>query len=231
MPCWFSWSSTATPRALSIARWQLSWHVVVALAVAIIVSMDMTAQEERKGARVMVRNFYGVLRVVDQAAPDGVPVEGGSTPLRDADLRYENLMNGTIDHGLQFLASALRDLPTTYYRPESGIGITLKAAGAGSCPNVGLIGLGVGMLAAHGRPGDHYRFCEMNPLDAQLANQQFSFLRDSAAEIDVVLGDGRLSLERKQPQGFDMLVVDAFSATPSPSTHSIAKQWHCIFDI
>jgi spermidine synthase len=81
---------------------------------------------------------------------------------------------------------------------------------------VGVIGLGVGTLAAYGRPGDRYKFYEINPLVVQLANQDFSFLRDSKAKIEIVLGDARLSLEQEQPQGFDVLVVDAFSGDSIP---------------
>ena len=132
-------------------------------------------------------------------------------------------MNGTIDHGLQFLSPARRDLPTTYYGPDSGIGITLKAAGATSPLNVGVIGLGVGTLAAYGRQGDRYKFYEINPLVVQLANQEFSFLRDSEAKIDIVLGDGRLSLEQEPPQGFDVLVVDAFSGDSIP-VHLLTRE-------
>ena len=99
-------------------------------------------------------------------------------------------MNGTIDHGLQFLSPARRDQPTTYYGPDSGIGITLKAAGVATPLEVGVIGLGAGTLAAYGRPGDRYKFYEINPLVVQIANRDFSFLRDSKAKIDIVLGDG-----------------------------------------
>ena len=70
----------------------------------------------------MVRNFYGVLRVVDQVAPNVVLVKGGATQPSDEDFRFEKLMNGTIDHGLQFLSPARRDLPTTYYGPTPASG-------------------------------------------------------------------------------------------------------------
>ena len=217
VPSWFWWSFTATPSSpFYRARWQPAWLLMVALALAIIVSLGVTAREEAKGARVMVRNFYGVLRVVDQVAPNVVLVKGDAPRPLDEDLRFEKLMNGTIDHGLQFLSPARRDQPTTYYGPDSGIGITLKAAGLTSPLDVGVIGLGVGTLAAYGRRGDRYKFYEINPLVVRIANQDFSFLRDSEAKIDIVLGDGRLSLEQERPQGFDVLVVDAFSGDSIP---------------
>lgn len=205
------------------ARWQLPWLLVVALAVAVIVSLGMTAHEDAKGARLMVRNFYGVLRVVDQVAPNVVLVGGDRSPTSDDDFRFEKLMNGTIDHGLQFLSPARRDLPTTYYSPKSGVGIALTAAGGQTALNVGVVGLGVGTLAAYARPGDRYTFYEINPLVVQLAQQEFSFLRDSRAKIDIVLGDGRMSLEQEPPQHFDVLVVDAFSGDSIP-VHLLTRQ-------
>ena len=198
------------------ARSKPAWLLMVALALAVIVSLGVTAREQAKGARVMVRNFYGVLRIIDQVAANIVVVKGDAAQPPDEDPRFEKLMNGTIDHGLQFLSPARRDQPTTYYGPDSGIGITLRAA-AGTTPlDVGVIGLGVGTLAAYGRPGDRYKFYEINPLVVQLANQDFSFLRDSKAKIETVLGDGRLSLEQERPQGFDVLAVDAFSGDSIP---------------
>jgi hypothetical protein len=198
------------------ARWQPAWLIMVAAVVAIIVSLGVTAREEAKGARLMVRNFYGVLRIVDEVGPNVMMVQGKAIRSLGGDLRFEKLMNGTIDHGLQFLSPERRDLPTTYYGPESGVGITLKAAGTATPLNVGVIGLGVGTLAAYARRGDHYTFYEINPLVVRLAHQEFTFLRDSPAPIDVVLGDGRLSLEQVSPQGFDVLVVDAFSGDAIP---------------
>lgn len=205
------------------ARIQPSWLFLVALVLALIFSLGETAREEAQGARLMVRNFYGVLRVVDQVAPNVVLVKADAAHSNDEDYRFEKLMNGTIDHGLQFLSPARRDLPTTYYGPTSGIGMTLKAAPVNVPLKVGVVGLGVGTLAAYGRRGDCYKFYEINPLVVQMANQQFSFLRDSPARIEIVLGDGRLSLEREPPQGFDVLVVDAFSGDSIP-VHLLTRE-------
>jgi spermidine synthase len=93
---------------------------------------------------------------------------------------------------------------------------------------VGVIGLGVGTLAAYGRPGDHYRFYEINPLVVRLAHEDFSFLGDSAAHVDVVLGDARLSLEHEPPQGFDVLAVDAFSGDAIP-VHLLTREAFALY--
>lgn len=210
------------------ARSQPAWLLVVALALTIIVSLGITAREEAASARIMVRNFYGVLRVVDRVAPNVVLVQGEAVHPLDADPRYEKLMNGTIDHGLQFLSPARRRQPTSYYSPDSGIGITLRAADTTTPLNVGVIGLGTGTLAVYGRRGDRYKFYEINPLVVRLANQEFTFLRDSEAKIDIVLGDGRLSLEQEQPQAFDVLAVDAFSGDSIP-VHLLTREAFALY--
>jgi SAM-dependent methyltransferase len=84
---------------------------------------------------------------------------------------------------------------------------------------VGLIGLGAGTLAAYARAGDVYRFYEINPAVLRVAQEAFTYLGDAKARgatIDVVFGDGRLSLEREPDQQFDALVLDAFSADAIP---------------
>jgi hypothetical protein len=88
---------------------------------------------------------------------------------------------------------------------------------------VGTIGLGVGTLAAYARPGDQYRFYEINPTVPEMANRYFTYLKDCRGRQDVVLGDARLTLEREEPQGFHVLVLDAFSGDAIP-THLLTRE-------
>jgi len=85
---------------------------------------------------------------------------------------------------------------------------------------VGVIGLGTGTLASYGAVGDVYRFYDINPQVMRIAQQEFTYLQDSDATIQLVLGDARLSLERELAQGqsqqFDVLVIDAFSSDAIP---------------
>ncbi len=151
---------------------------------------------------LMVRNFYGALSVVDEGGED------------DPDA-VRKLIHGTINHGQQFLAPDRRRLPTTYYGPNSGVGLAIEHC-RNSTQRVGVIGLGTGTLATYGRPGDYYRIYEINPLVIDIANKYFTFLRDSQAKVEVALGDARLSLEREPTQLFDVLAVDAFSGDSIP---------------
>ena len=194
------------------------WAVLLALVFGLVACLVGVTVVQTPPRRVMVRNFYGVLSVIDQLAPGQLQLSGQTSAAALENLRARRLMNGTIDHGLQFLAAARRREPTTYYGPDSGVGIALRSANRGHPGplRVGLVGLGAGTLAAYGRPLDRYTFYEINPLDVALARTEFTFLRDSPAAVDIVLGDARLSLERQPGQAFDVLAVDAFSGDSIP---------------
>jgi hypothetical protein len=198
------------------ARWQPAWLVVVGIAVLLNFGLLVSIRDQVAEARVMVRNFYGVLRQIDIEGPQVSASQAGTENPADAQLARRQLLNGTIEHGLEFLAPDRHDLPTAYYGPHSGAGLALSVAAERGPLRVGVIGLGVGTLATYGRPGDHYTFYEINPQVIELAQRDFYFLRDSAAQIKIVPGDARLSLEREAPQDFDVLAVDAFSGDAIP---------------
>ncbi len=193
----------------------LAWVPLYALAGAVIASAGFTAWEQSENCTLMVRNFYGVLRVRDERAFKVVEVQGDRGARGNSEA-LRRLLNGTITHGVEFLAPARRDLPTSYYGPNSGIGVALNALANRGPLRVGVVGLGAGTIAAYGRPGDFYEFYEINPLDVMVARQEFRFLEDSRAQTAIELGDARLSLERQPPQQFDALAIDAFSSDSIP---------------
>jgi hypothetical protein len=106
---------------------------------------------------------------------------------------------------------------TSYYGPNSGAGRAIRYFEKEGPVRVGVIGLGAGVLAGYCRAGDAFRFYEINPLDLEFANTQFTFLRDCPSLPEVLLGDARLTLEREPPQRFDVLAVDAFSSDSIPA--------------
>ena len=199
-----------------------AWLVLAGIAIAIIVSLGDAARSSVANVRLMARNFYGVLRVYDDTVSSDVPDVPQQGPSSD-DTRYRVLMNGTINHGLQLLAPGRRTQPTAYYARESGIGVVIESMSDRNQLRVGVVGLGVGTIATYGKPGDDFTFYEINPLDVQIAQSQFTFLRDSAAAIHVVMGDARLSLESETPRNFDILAVDAFSGDSIP-VHLITRE-------
>jgi SAM-dependent methyltransferase len=151
--------------------------------------------------RLVVRNFYGQLRVQDQMV--------GRQPAR-------HLYHGTIIHGLEFLQADLRSEPLSYYGRKSGVGLAIADRQLHGPVKIGIIGLGAGTLAAYGRAEDVIRFYEINPLVGQIARSQFKYLSDCPSKLDVVLGDARQSLESEPSQQFDVLAVDAFSSDAIP---------------
>jgi hypothetical protein len=169
----------------------------------------MQVRDDSAGTRVMSRNFYGTLSINDAERDD--PADN-----------VRQMYHGAVKHGEQYAVAARRREPTTYYGPTSGIGRAIESAPTGP-RHIGLIGLGAGTLAAYARPGDRYRVYEINPDVFTLADREFSFLADSPAPIERVLGDARLALEREPPQGFDVLAVDAFSGDSVP-VHLLTTQ-------
>ena len=150
------------------------------------------------------RNYYGVLRVKEMRSRSD-----------DPETAYRSLVHGAILHGEQWLSEKWRRSATTYYKTTSGIGRTLLAY-EGLPIRVGVIGLGAGSIAVYGDADDVYRFYDIDPTVVQVANTYFTYLKDSAAKIEVVLGDARLNLEREPPQQFDVLAIDAFSGDSIP---------------
>jgi SAM-dependent methyltransferase len=167
-------------------------------------------QRARPGLQEL-RNFYGILRVADLPSPDG-----------KGTIRF--LTHGGTRHGQQFMDPERRKIPTTYFAHSCGIGLLLDELAAEPPRRMGIIGLGAGILAAYGRPGDRIRFYELNPQVIEVARRDFTFLQDSSATIEIVPGDARLSLERETGDPpYDVFIVDAFSSDAIP-VHLLTKQ-------
>ena len=94
---------------------------------------------------------------------------------------------------------------------------------------VAVIGLGTGTLADYGRPGDVYRFYEINPQVVEVARTQFTLSRRTARrKIETVLGDARLDMEREPPQNYDVIAIDAFSSDSIP-VHLITREAMAVY--
>ena len=192
-------------------QWNGGWSqrllwIVVAIAMAVVIAAQV--QGYRHNAIVLVRNFYGSLRVVESAGT-------------------RTLYHGTIKHGSQFLAQSRRTWPTSYYGLPSGIGLALNNCCVRE-KRVGVIGLGTGTLAAYGSPGDEFHFYEINPQVITIAESQFTFLGDTKARVEIAQGDARLSLEREPPRHYNVLVVDAFSGDAIP-VHLLTKEAFAVY--
>ena len=141
------------------------------------------------------------------------------------------MYHGGIMHGGQLLGDSFRNTPADYFNPGSGYGRTFRALReiAPKKPlNVGVIGLGAGVIGAWMRPGDTLVFYEISPRVVDVARREFTYLADTAARTELVMGDGRLSLEREAPRGYDVLGIDAFSGDSIPM-HLVTREAMAIY--
>ena len=155
------------------------------------------------------RSFFGVHRVFENP---------------EENVRF--LVHGGIIHGAQFLDPSQRREPTLYYHKKGPIAQILTALHPRPERNkIGVIGLGIGALAAYGQAGQEWTFFEIDPTIAELANdpRQFTYLSDSPARTRIVLGDARMSLAKEPEQAFDIFIIDAFSSDAIP-VHLLTRE-------
>jgi hypothetical protein len=148
------------------------------------------------------RSFFGIHRVT-----------------LDPTRRFRQLVHGNTIHGRQSVDPAFRGEPLSYYHRKGPIGQVFTYGNeAGILKRVGLVGLGAGSLAAYGQPGQTMTYYEIDPVVKRIAKDDrlFTFLSDSKAEINVVLGDARLTLAGAPDGKFDLLVLDAFTSDAIP---------------
>lgn len=184
------------------------------------------AAEQLEDAVAVRRGFYGILRV-DKTNADS---EKGAA---------HYLMNGRISHGCQFLRKDRSRLAVSYYGPTSGMGLAVRSLrrrrddwGAPVPMRLGVVGLGAGVSAAHGRKGDTIRFYEINPAVVEMSRRYFTYCKDTPAKMTIALGDARLSMERERQRGdngrFDLLVLDAFTGDSIP-LHLLTKEAFAVY--
>jgi hypothetical protein len=181
--------------------------------VVLLVTLGLVIKGGRdysEGMRVMERDFYGVVRTADHPSP--VP--------------YRSMYHGGIMHGGQLLGDSFRNTPADYFSPNSGYGrvfTSLREMSPRQPLNVGVIGLGAGVIGAWMKPGDALTFYEISPRVVDIARREFTYLADTSAKTELVMGDGRLSLEREPPRRYDVLGIDAFSGDSIPM-HLVTRE-------
>lgn len=135
------------------------------------------------------------------------------------------LLHGKTLHGQQSLDPARRGEPLAYYHRTGPIGQVLALYGQDPDANIAFVGLGAGSLAAYARPGQTWTSYEIDPVVTKFAQDEryFTFLRDAAVKVRLVLGDARLSLSAEKGESFDVLVVDAYSSDAIP-VHLVTRE-------
>lgn len=203
------------PLGLIAKRWG-GWSVAAGCGVAWLVLAHAMNRQTQAHTLFSERNFYGCLAVTQTFERLGP---------QHAVFPVNYLWCGQTTHGIQIHAPnpLIRNTGTAYYGPQGG-GIAFSANPkvlAGEALKVGVVGLGAGTLACYGRPGDLFRFYEINPQVVKVATdpQLFTFLPDAKMPIDLVLGDARRMLEKERAAHdplYDVLVIDAYSGDAVP---------------
>lgn len=212
--CWILFLAVTFITIISVQRRLVFIMNSVMLLSMVLVSAARSFQQiqaDLGNDLIIMRNYYGVIRVRELDA---------GNPLTE---RYA-LVHGVTIHGYQFLSALKSDIPTAYYGETSGGGLAiLNDPHRGLGMRVGILGLGIGTLASYGQAGDVYKFYEINPIVIDLAKGSggyFSYVSGSRAQIEIVPGDARLSLENELAasgsQNFDVLILDVFSSDSIP---------------
>ena len=149
------------------------------------------------------RNYYGIYEIYDNK--DGIRV----------------LVHGTTLHGIEFVDEVKRRIPLGYYSPISAIG-SLLIADIFQAKRVGVVGLGTGTLSMYAKPSCPIDYYELDGDVKNLASTYFWYLAQAPGDVNVILGDARLSLKSAPDGAYDLLVIDAFSGDSIP-THLVNK--------
>jgi len=157
------------------------------------------------------RNFYGTYRIKDDPSPEGHPVV------------LRKLLHGKTLHGAQLLDPVLRLQPISYYYPGGGISEVYETT---ILPRkIAVLGLGSGAAAAYAQPDDRITYYEIDPDNEGIARRWFTYLEDCKGKVDVIVGDGRLSMQKADNGGprYDIIHMDAFTGDGIP-THLLTRE-------
>jgi hypothetical protein len=205
-------------------------HVAKAGATVVIIPLLLLllVRSQNKAGTVVkrMRNFYGCGLVRRET----MDVVGGRSYVAHI---FEH--SGTL-HGIQAQGFERRAPTLCFTRHAGGLSI-VRHPSYTSITNmrVAVAGMGIGTLAVYGRPGDYYRFYEINPQVAALAQDTrlFSFISESQAEVDIVVEDARRALEeerRRDEEKWDVLIIDVYSGDAIPPHMSTKEAFQLYLD-
>jgi len=146
------------------------------------------------------RNMYGVSRIF----------------WREQDNAWE-FRHGTTVHGIQSADNAHRLEPTSYYGEPLKEMYKLLPKSLTQTP-VAVLGMGIGTVACYGHAGQDYDFFEIDPLVDIIAHdtRYFTYLRDCPPNKHVIMGDGRINLNRAANNRYGVIIVDVFTSDAIP---------------
>ena len=188
------------------------WLFAGAIATLIVIYAVIVAPSFENGTRLHVaRNFFGVKKVIF-----------------DLNGNARKLLHGDTMHGLEGLDPARAGKPLSYYFPDGPLGNVMEMMVDRPDQHIGVVGLGSGTVAAYTLPNRHITFFEIDPQVEFIARRFFTYLPRCGMRCDVVVGDGRLSLQRSPDREFDLLILDAFNSDSIPA-HLISREALAIY--
>jgi SAM-dependent methyltransferase len=152
------------------------------------------------------RDFFGIKKVV-----------------YDVDSNMRKLLHGDTLHGLESMDSTLAGQPLSYYHETGPVGDVMKLISGRPNQHVAVVGLGTATMAAWALPGRHITFFDIDPQVYDIAHNFFTYLRRCGNNCNVVIGDGRLSIEKTPDDEFEVLMLDAFSSDSIPA-HLVSRE-------
>jgi hypothetical protein len=191
---------------------------LVAAALMAFALVTLPSAVRQADSQITQRSFFGVYRVSDS------PETG-----------YRTLVHGTTLHGAQRVVDEdgqpVDDtVPTTYYYPESPMGQTIAKrrevlAAKNEKGHYGIVGLGTGSSACHKREGETWKFFEIDPTVINIAKnpKNFTFITKCQPDIDIAIGDARLTIKKEPDASFDLFIIDAFTSDAIP-VHMLTKE-------
>ena len=173
--------------------------VLIFINSALFLSTTMTRGDFHRG-------FFGVHQVAESS-----------------DKKLRRLIHGSTIHGAQRISKGLSEEerlePLTYYHWLSPFADILGLRNSTKpINNIAVVGLGTGSLACYAKPGENWRYFEIDPLVAKIASDknQFTFLSSCTPGAPIILGDARLTLVAETGPKFDYIILDAFSSDSVP---------------
>ncbi len=152
------------------------------------------------------RNFFGVKGVKYDVATNS-----------------RRLLHGDTSHGIESMDPEWIGRPVSYYDETGPVGDIMKLLSERGAQHVGIVGLGTGSMAGWRAPYRHITFYDIDPQVYDIAANLFTFLPDCGKNCDVIIGDGRLSIEKTRAGEFDMLMLDAFNSDSIPA-HLVSRE-------
>ncbi|HEY2382426.1 MAG TPA: fused MFS/spermidine synthase [Terriglobia bacterium] len=155
----------------------------------------------------MARDFFGV---------KGVKYDFNTNSRR--------LLHGDTLHGIESQDPDFIGHPVAYYDPTGPVGDVMDMLSErGGNQHVGVVGLGTGSMAGWTAPSRHITFFDIDRQMIDIAMNYFTFLPSCGKNCDVIVGDGRLSIEKANAGEFDLLMLDAFNSDSIPA-HLVSRE-------